>query len=95
MTTKQTRKHRGSAAEEPERAVKRSVTVRRDLDNAIVESVGDRKYSAFVNDALVLALQAQGVGESIADYERENGPLSEALLRAAHQRRARATANAK
>ena len=35
------------------------------------------------------------ITESLADFERENGPLSETVRRAAQQRRARANANAK
>ncbi|MEO7039072.1 MAG: hypothetical protein ABI186_03475 [Candidatus Elarobacter sp.] len=73
-----------------DRAVKRSVTVRRDLNQAILESVGSRQYSAFVNEALVLALQARGIEESIADFERENPPLTPAEIRAAQHRRAKA-----
>lgn len=75
------------------KAVKRSVTVRPDLDEAILESVGTRAYSAFINEALVLALQARGIDESVADFEREHGPLTVAEIRAARRRRAGAAVN--
>lgn len=73
-----------------ERAIKRSVTVRRDVNEAILRSVGAREYSAFVNEALILALQARGIDETIAEFERDHGALTEADLAAARKRRAAA-----
>jgi hypothetical protein len=56
--------------------VKRSVTLRSDVDAGIQELAGPRGYSAFLNDAAVLALQAQGVGEWLGSIEERNGPLT-------------------
>lgn len=58
--------------------VKRSVTLRNDVDAGIRKLAGRRGYSAFLNDAAILALQAQAVGEWIGDFERRNGPLTAA-----------------
>jgi hypothetical protein len=74
--------------------VKRSVTVRPDLNEAILESVGSRGYSAFINEAVLLALQAQGIEETIAEYEREHGPIPEETMNEARRRRAEAAAEA-
>jgi hypothetical protein len=75
-----------------DRAVKRSVTVRPDLNDAILESVGARGYSAFVNEALVLALQADGIDETVREFERAHGALTAAEIRSARRRLAAATA---
>jgi hypothetical protein len=58
-------------------ARKRSLTIQPDVDAAIVAQVGPGGYSKFVNEALIMALQARGIAESIADFEREHGPLTE------------------
>lgn len=79
----------------PGTAVKRSVTVRRDLHDAVIDSVGARGYSAFLNEALVMALQARGVQESISAFEREHGALTGADLDAANRRRAWAARGAR
>jgi hypothetical protein len=84
-----------SRRDRTERAVKKSVTVRRDLNDAILASVGAREYSAFVNEALVLALQAAGVDATIADFERDHGPLTDADMAAARTRLAEAGAPGK
>ncbi len=55
---------------------KRSVTLRNDVDAGIQKLAGRRGYSAFLNDAAILALQAQAVGGWISDYEKRNGPLT-------------------
>jgi hypothetical protein len=86
---------RGHDTPAPGTAVKRSVTVRRDLHDAIIDSVGARGYSAFLNEALVMALQAQGVEESLSAFEREHGPLTSADLDAANRRRAKAASAAR
>jgi hypothetical protein len=88
---KATRAIKGASGASNERAVKRSVTVRPDLNDAILESVGARAYSAFVNEALVMALQARGIDETVADFERAHGPLTAAEIKAARRRRAVAT----
>jgi hypothetical protein len=84
--------HEINGASRPERAVKKSVTVRRDLHDAILASVGGREYSAFVNDAIILALQAAGVAATVADFERAHGPLTDADMAAARARRTAARA---
>lgn len=76
------------------RAVKRSVTIRPEIDQAILRRVGEREYSHFVNDALLMALQARGVEESIAAFEAEHGPLTEADLATAERRFSEAAARA-
>lgn len=76
-------------------AVKRSVTVRSDLHDAIIDSVGARGYSAFLNEALVMALQARGIEDSVAEFERAHGALSPADLSAADRRRAEAALDAR
>lgn len=40
-----------------------------------------------VTDAVVLALQAQGIDESAKDFERRFGPLTREVLRLAMKRR--------
>jgi len=56
--------------------VKRSVTLRNDVDAGIQKLAGRRGYSAFINDAAILALQAQAVDEWLSDYEQRNAPLT-------------------
>ena len=81
-------------------AKKRSITVRADLDEAVLDAVGERSYSAFVNEAILKALQARGVEQSIAEFEQEFGPIpdearAEARKRLADsERRARAAGRA-
>jgi phage gp29-like protein len=72
-------------------AVKRSVTVRRDLHDAILSSVGAREYSSFLNEALVMALQARGIEQSVASFEAQYGELTAEELREAARRRTFAT----
>ena len=56
--------------------VKRSVTLRSDVDAGIQELAGRRGYSAFINDAAILALQSRAIGKWILDLEQRTGPLS-------------------
>ena len=56
--------------------VKRSVTLRNDVDTNIQKLAGPRGYSAFLNDAAVLALQARGVHEWLGKLEDRDGPLT-------------------
>lgn len=58
--------------------VKRSITLRNDVDAEIQQLAGRRGYSAFLNDAAILALQAQGVGVWLAAFEKRQGPLTAA-----------------
>jgi hypothetical protein len=57
-------------------AVKRSITVRPDIDAAILAIVGKREYSKFANDALLLALQARGIEAAEAALARRFGALT-------------------
>jgi hypothetical protein len=57
-------------------AVKRSITVRPEIDAAVLAIVGKREYSKFANDALLLALQVRGVEEAEAVLERRYGALT-------------------
>jgi hypothetical protein len=91
-------KHTVEAGRSPEvndaRVVKRSVSVRRDLDTAVLKmTTGTRQYSAFVNEALALALQSQGIGESIRDFERRSGPLTAEEKAEARRRRTKAASS--
>ena len=56
--------------------VKRSVTLRNDVDAGIQRLAGKRGYSAFLNEAAILALQAQGVGDWLASFEKRQKPLT-------------------
>ena len=56
--------------------VKRSITLRNDVDAGIQRIAGRRGYSAFLNEAAILALQAQGVGAWLAAFEKRHGPLT-------------------
>jgi hypothetical protein len=56
--------------------VKRSVTLRNDVDAGIQKLAGSRGYSAFLNDAAIMALQAQAVGEWVSGYEQRSKPLT-------------------
>jgi hypothetical protein len=49
---------------ETTRFVKRSITVRPDVDTALREIAGDREYSQVANEAFVLYIQARGIGEA-------------------------------
>ena len=50
--------------------------LRNDVDAGIQKLAGRRGYSAFINDAAILALQAQAVDEWLSDYEQRNAPLT-------------------
>jgi hypothetical protein len=81
--------------------VKRSITVRPELDRAMREIAGDREYSQVANEAFILYVQARGIDVIVADVERTTGPitaeekaevdrrLADARLRAEKRRKAR------
>jgi hypothetical protein len=75
--------------------VKRSVTLRNDVDAGIQKLAGRRGYSAFLNDAAILALQAQAVDEWLSGYEQRNAPLTEADEAWARERLAAARTGAR
>jgi hypothetical protein len=99
------KKHRYAAAvpaEAPARFVKRSITVRPEVDAALREIAGDREYSQVANEAFVLYVQARGIDAVLAEAEAKTGPitahhkaeadrrLAEARRRAEQRRSARA-----
>ena len=58
------------------RAVKRSITVRPQIDEALSEIAGGREYSQVANDAFTLYLQARGIDLIVRDVEAASGPLT-------------------
>jgi hypothetical protein len=60
------------------RAIKRSITVRPDIDEALSEIAGGREYSQVANDAFTLYLQARGIDLIVRDVEAASGPLTRA-----------------
>lgn len=60
------------------RSVKRSITVRPDVDRALREIAGDREYSQVANEAFVLYVQARGIDAVGRDIEAASGPLTQA-----------------
>jgi len=69
------KKHGHAAAAAPARFVKRSVTIRPEVDAALRDIAGDREYSQVVNEALLLYVQARGIDRILAEFEAENGPI--------------------
>jgi len=67
-------------------AVKRSITIRRDVDASIRHAIGDGQYSAFINDAAILALQTQAITEWLTEFEAQNGEITDEELNLAHER---------
>jgi hypothetical protein len=60
------------------RAIKRSITVRPDIDEALSQIAGGREYSQVANDAFTLYLQARGIDLIVRDVEAASGPLTRA-----------------
>ena len=60
----------------PSRFVKRSITVRPDLDAAMREAAGDREYSQVANEAFRLYVQARGIDAILRDIESTTGPIT-------------------
>jgi len=56
--------------------VKRSITVRPDVDAAVCEIAGDREYSQIANEALILYIQARGIDAIARDIEASTGPVT-------------------
>jgi hypothetical protein len=91
----------GASAKKAAPFVKRSITVRPELDRALREIAGDREYSQVANEAFTLYVQARGIDAIVADVERTTGPitpeveaevdrrLAEARQRAEKRRKAR------
>jgi O-methyltransferase involved in polyketide biosynthesis len=74
------KKHGHAAAAPPARFVKRSVTIRPEVDAALRDIAGDREYSQVVNEALLLYVQARGIDRIIADIEAESGPITAEVM---------------
>lgn len=86
------KKHRYAApaarpvGDETARFVKRSITVRPDLDAALREIAGDREYSQVANEAFVLYIQARGIDAILDDVESSTGPITAAEKAEAERR---------
>jgi|ERR1700733_3248083 len=84
------------------RYVKRSITVKPEIDAALREIAGSREYSQVANEAFILYVQARGIDAVLAEAEAAAGPitaehraeadrrLAEARRRAEQRRKARA-----
>lgn len=62
----------------PARSVKRSITVKPDIDAALREIAGNREYSQVANEAFVLYVQARGIDAIVNDTEAFSGPITAA-----------------
>jgi len=60
--------------------VKRSVSIREDLDQRVAERSGVRGYSSFVNRALETQLQLDLLDDYIAVAVAEHGPVPEETM---------------
>jgi hypothetical protein len=67
-------------ATEPSLSVKRSVSVRGDLDEQISHRTGGRGYSAYVNRALETQLRQDLLDEYLAVAVAEHGPVSDEVM---------------
>ena len=68
----------GYAAAAPSgRFVKRSITIRPEVDEALRDIAGDREYSQVVNEALLLYVQARGIDKIVRDIEAVKGPITD------------------
>jgi hypothetical protein len=70
--------------------VKRSITVRPELDTALRQIAGDREYSQVANEAFVLYIQARGIDEILRDVESSTGPITSSEKAEAERRLAAA-----
>jgi hypothetical protein len=60
--------------------VKRSISVREDIDQRVAERSGVRGYSSFVNRALETQLQLDLLDDYISMAVAEHGPVSSQIL---------------
>jgi hypothetical protein len=58
------------------RYVKRSITVKPEIDAALREIAGTREYSQVANEAFVLYVQARGIDAIVNDIEMSSGPIT-------------------
>jgi hypothetical protein len=70
--------------------VKRSVTIGKDVDEQVRKLAGAGGFSAFLNDAALMALQAQGIRDWLVDFEAQHGAITEEEMQAARRRLAAA-----
>jgi hypothetical protein len=70
------RKSAAARGQEASKTIKRSVTIRLDLDEEAHEIVGERGFSALVNDGLERAIQARRITSLIEEYEAAHGVIS-------------------
>ena len=75
--------------------VKRSLTIGKDVDEQVRKAAGARGYSAFMNDAAVMALQAIGIRDWLVDFEAQYGAITEEEMQNARARRAAAAKSAR
>ena len=61
--------------------VKRSVTVRDDLNREVEARSGKGGYSAYVNRALTTQLELDRLGELVAGWEADMGPVPDDVMR--------------
>jgi len=69
---------RSAAAPRPEGSIKRSITVRPEIDAGIRAIAGGREYSRIANEAFLLYLQARGIEAVVRDIEATEGPITDA-----------------
>jgi len=68
---------RSAAARRPEGSIKRSITVRPEIDAGIRAIAGGREYSRIANEAFLLYLQARGIDALVRDIESTVGPIKD------------------
>jgi hypothetical protein len=62
-----------------------AVSLDAELAKAVRRAAGKEPISAWVADALERKLRSEGLLRVVAEFERENGPFTEAELRAAEE----------
>jgi hypothetical protein len=70
------KKHGYAATPSRTRFVKRSITIRPEVDEAMREIAGDREYSQVANEAFVLYVQARGIDRVLQEAEAATGPIT-------------------
>jgi len=62
---------------------KKSVSLPEETAQRIEDRVGERGFSRYITDAVEEKLRSEAMGEFLAQYEAEHGPLSEEQVREA------------
>lgn len=71
------RKRAGQPQPRTATVVKRSITVNRDVDEAVLRQIRGRlKYSQAANEALLLWAQADGIDKLVTDVEKRTGSIT-------------------